>query len=388
MRRLALVFIIWGSFLCPVFAESYVVKNGDTLLGILSDRFDVADVNAIAVRIKKLYPAFVLRSGAKMFFNEKDITINISNDRDVIISRLEDGKLDVALELHEKEVINVLVKGEIKTNLFEAVRKSGEDAELAAMLAGIFEWEIDFFKDLRIGDKFAVLVEKKFYNNKYAGYGKVLAADFYNGGKIKRAIYFEDGKARGYYDESGRGLERGFLRVPINYAKITSRFTNNRLHPVFKEYRPHYGVDYAAKIGTPVMATASGTVESLAYNDANGNYIAVRHNNGYTTFYLHLNGFNRAIRKGSSVNQGQIIGYVGQTGYSTGPHLDYRIKKGGKWLNPLTFVATSTSLKKQQKEVFFEMADASVKMLDRAFPVFAQATTSSNPSNSIYLIEF
>lgn len=388
MTKIVLVFLIWGSFLCPVFAESYVVKNGDTLLGILSNKFDVDDVNAIAVNIKKLQPNYVLRSGSKIFFNEKDVTINVSLGSDIIISRLEDGKLDVALELHEKEVMNILVKGEITTNLFDAVRKAGEDAELAAMLAGIFEWEIDFFKDLRAGDKFAVLVEKKFYNNKYAGYGKVLAADFYNGGKIKRAIHFDDGKTRGYYDESGRGLERGFLRVPINYAKITSRFTNNRLHPVLKEYRPHFGVDYAAKIGTPVMTTASGVIENLAYNDANGNYIAVRHNNGYTTFYLHLNGFNRALKKGSKVNQGQIIGYVGQTGYSTGPHLDYRIKKGGKWLNPLTFVATSTSLKEQQKEEFFQVADSSIKMLDRAFPVFAQATTSSNPSNSIYLIEF
>lgn len=386
MNKILLSFLVFLVFCGSAFAESYVVKSGDTLSGILSDKYNVIDVNNITAQIKKLQPSFVLRTGMKMFFNKNNVVINATSESDIIISRLESGELNVSLDQHEKDVMSVLVTGEIKTNLFDAVKKVGEDAELAAMLAGIFEWEIDFFKELRAGDKFAVLVEKKFVNNKYAGYGKILAADFYNGGKIKRAVYFEDGKTRGYYDEDGRGLERGFLRVPINYARITSRFTNNRMHPVLKEVRPHYGVDYAAAIGTPVMATASGTVEAISYNNSNGNYIAIRHNNGYKTFYLHLNGFNRALRKGSSVNQGQIIGYVGKTGYATGPHLDYRINKGGVWLNPLTFVATPTSLKKEEKDKYFKIADRKIKILDKAFPVYAKTSPSSCSNNTIYPI--
>lgn len=386
MNKIFFSILIFLIFCGSAFAESYVVKSGDTLSGILSDKYNVLDVNDIVRQIKKLQPSFVLRTGTKMFFNKTNVVINTTSETDIIISKLEDGALSVGLEHHEKDVMSVLVTGEIKTNLFDAVRKAGEDAELAAMLAGIFEWEIDFFKELRSGDKFAVLVEKKFINNQYAGYGKILAADFYNGGSIKRAVYFEEGKTRGYYNEDGRGLERGFLRVPINYARITSRFTSNRMHPVLKEVRPHYGVDYAAAIGTPVMATASGTIEAISYNKSNGNYISIRHNNGYKTFYLHLNGFNRALRKGSSVNQGQIIGYVGRTGYATGPHLDYRINKGGKWLNPLTFVATPTSLKKEEKDKFFKIADRKTSILDKAFPVYAKTSPSSCPNNTIYPI--
>lgn len=388
MKVFSALFLIMFCFVGASFAESYVVKQGDTLSGILSDKYNVLEVNEIIGKIKKIYPSFVLRADGKIFFNSKNVKINAASDADILISRNAEGSLEVILDKHENEVMNVLVTGEIKTNLFDAVRRAGEDAELAAMLAGIFEWEIDFFKDLRSGDKFAVLVEKKFVNDKYAGYGKILAADFYNGGKIKRALYFEDGKTKGYFDEDGRGLERGFLRVPINYARITSRFTNNRLHPVLKEYRPHYGVDYAARIGTPVMATASGVIETMSYTKANGNYIVIRHSNGYKTYYLHLNGFNRAFRRGKSVAQGQIIGYVGMTGYATGPHLDYRINRYGKWLNPLKFVATAKSLKKEQKEKFFLIADNGVKMLEKAFPLYAQTAAPSGPANTIYLIQF
>ena len=381
-----LVFIILLT--ANAFGASYVVKQGDTLSGILSDRYNIIEVNSAYSQIKKLYPAFVLRTDTKIFFNKTNVIINASADTDIIIFRNETEEVSVTIEKHKKDIMTILVKGVITTNLFDAVRKAGEDMELAVMLAGIFEWEIDFFKDLRRGDKFAVLVEKKFINDKYAGYGKIIAADFYNHGKVKRAIYYEEGKTRGYFDENGKSLERGFLRVPINYAKITSRFSDNRLHPVLKENRPHYGIDYAASIGTPVMVTASGTIETMSYTKSNGNYVAVKHNNGYKTFYLHLNGFNKALKKGSSVNQGQIIGYVGKTGYATGPHLDYRISKNGSWLNPLTFIAAPTILNKQQITRFAQSAENNIKVLERAFPIYAQATRFSAPiMNLIFPIE-
>lgn len=375
-----------------VYAETYEVKSGDTLYGILSDRFTPQEMAEITSKIKKDIKGFVLRPGMKLTLEKDKVLINAAIDKDVIIEKLADGTATVTVNIYEHDMMNVVVRGTIENNLFEAMYKAGEDAELAANLASIFEWEIDFFKDLRPGDRFVVLVEKKFIKDKYAGYGKILAADFYNQGKLKRAVYYNDGnKNKGYYNEKGEGLERGFLRVPLNYSRISSRYSTSRLHPVLGYHRPHYGVDYAAPTGTPVKATASGIVKIKSRSKGNGNYIALRHPNGYETFYLHLNGFNRAIRQGSHVEQGQIIGYVGSTGYSTGPHLDYRIRKNGKWLNPLKFVATPKTLKKDDVPAFLEHASVFFNKLNMSTIVYAQYSPSLSVSpinNSMFMVQF
>ena len=375
-----------------VYAETYEVKSGDTLYGILSDRFTPQEMAEITSKIKKDIKGFVLRPGMKLTLEKDKVLLNAAIDKDVIIEKLADGTATVTVNIYEHDMMNVVVRGTIENNLFEAMYKAGEDAELAANLASIFEWEIDFFKDLRPGDRFVVLVEKKFIKDKYAGYGKILAADFYNQGKLKRAVYYNDGnKNKGYYNEKGEGLERGFLRVPLNYSRISSRYSTSRLHPVLGYHRPHYGVDYAAPTGTPVKATASGIVKIKSRSKGNGNYIALRHPNGYETFYLHLNGFNRAIRQGSHVEQGQIIGYVGSTGYSTGPHLDYRIRKNGKWLNPLKFVATPKTLKKDDVPEFLEHASVFFNKLNMSTIVYAQYSPSLSVSpinNSMFMVQF
>ena len=375
-----------------VYAETYEVKSGDTLYGILSDRFTPQEMAEITSKIKKDIKGFVLRPGMKLTLEKDKVLLNAAIDKDVIIEKLADGTATVTVNIYEHDMMNVVVRGTIENNLFEAMYKAGEDAELAANLASIFEWEIDFFKDLRPGDRFVVLVEKKFVKDKYAGYGKILAADFYNQGKLKRAVYYNDGnKNKGYYNEKGEGLERGFLRVPLNYSRISSRYSTSRLHPVLGYHRPHYGVDYAAPTGTPVKATASGVVKIKSRTKGNGNYIALRHPNGYETFYLHLNGFNRAIRQGSHVEQGQIIGYVGSTGYSTGPHLDYRIRKNGKWLNPLKFVATPKTLKKDDVPAFLEHASVFFNKLNMSTIVYAQYSPSLSVSpinNSMFMVQF
>ncbi len=375
-----------------VYAETYEVKSGDTLYGILSDRFTPQEMAEITSKIKKDIKGFVLRPGMKLTLEKDKVLLNAAIDKDVIIEKLADGTATVTVNIYEHDMMNVVVRGTIENNLFEAMYKAGEDAELAANLASIFEWEIDFFKDLRPGDRFVVLVEKKFIKDKYAGYGKILAADFYNQGKLKRAVYYNDGnKNKGYYNEKGEGLERGFLRVPLNYSRISSRYSTSRLHPVLGYHRPHYGVDYAAPTGTPVKATASGVVKIKSRTKGNGNYIALRHPNGYETFYLHLNGFNRAIRQGSYVEQGQIIGYVGSTGYSTGPHLDYRIRKNGRWLNPLKFVATPKTLKKDDVPAFLEHASVFFNKLNMSTIVYAQYSPSLSVSpinNSMFMVQF
>lgn len=385
------LFVLLFSFMyVSVYAETYEVKFGDTLYGILSNRFSPQEMADINTTIKKSYKGFVLKPGMKIILEPNKVILNASLDKEVIIERLANGSINVVINEYQYDMMNVLVKGVIETNLFDAMYKAGEDAELAANLASIFEWEIDFFKDLRQGDRFVVLVEKKFIKDKYIGYGKILAADFYNQNKLKRAVYYNDGnKNKGYYNEKGEGLERGFLRVPLNYSHISSRYSTSRLHPVLGYHRPHYGVDYAAPIGTPVKATASGVVKIKSQTKGNGKYIALRHPNGYETFYLHLNGFNRAIKQGGHVEQGQIIGYVGSTGYSTGPHLDYRIRKNGVWLNPLNFVATPKTLKKENIVNFLEFATTYFDKLNISSTMYAQNSQFNTvlPVNS-FIMQF
>jgi murein DD-endopeptidase MepM/ murein hydrolase activator NlpD len=196
------------------------------------------------------------------------------------------------------------------------------------------------------------VVEKCFVRGKYVGYGHILAADFVVRKTHHKAFFFNENGKGGYFDENARALERGFLRVPLSYSRISSRYTNSRRHPVTGNVRAHYGVDYAAPRGTPVMATASGTITKMTYNKSSGNYVEIRHANSYHTFYLHLSKFNSRLKTGSPVIQGQIIGYVGSTGLSTGPHLDYRIKHRNSWLNPLTFIAESPKMNEDSVEAY------------------------------------
>jgi murein DD-endopeptidase MepM/ murein hydrolase activator NlpD len=326
------------------FAETYVVRSGDTLSYLLQDTFTLTEVNRIAKEIKAKYPSYILKTGMLAEKTSDSFALRLSIDREVKIGRTETGDVSVELFTFPTEVLTTVVKGKIRYTLFSALTDIGESAELAQSLARIFEWEIDFLKDIRPDDSFAIVVEKRFVRGKFSGYGRILAAEFNVNKRVHRAFWYKAGSKYGYFNDKGKALERGFLRVPLPYGKITSRFTDSRLHPVTQQYKPHYGVDYAAPIGTPVMVTASGVIVKKSYTENNGNYVEVRHSNNYHTFYLHLNGFNKAIRQGQYVNQGEVIGYVGKTGMATGPHLDYRIRFKDKWLNPLDFIAEAPVL--------------------------------------------
>ncbi|MEC8952046.1 MAG: peptidoglycan DD-metalloendopeptidase family protein, partial [Acidobacteriota bacterium] len=195
----------------------------------------------------------------------------------------------------------------------------------------------DFNNDLRIGDSFRVLFERFLREDEYDDYGNVLAAEFNNDGRRIRATRFTPpGGDPGYYDDEGRSLKRMFLRSPLRFEpRITSRFSRNRMHPILGERRAHLGVDYGAATGTPVIAVANGTVVSAGWSGGSGRMVRLRHAGGYETYYLHLSAFARGMRPGARVAQGQLIGRVGSTGLATGPHLDYRLKKNGVFLNPL-----------------------------------------------------
>jgi murein DD-endopeptidase MepM/ murein hydrolase activator NlpD len=221
--------------------------------------------------------------------------------------------------------------------LFEAMQAAREEPELTAAMAEIFAGDIDFNTELQQGDRFGLAFEKFTREDRPATYGAIIAAEFQNNGRTLRAVRFTPPSGEpAYYDEHGRSLRRFFLRSPLKFEPhITSGFTRRRFHPVLKIHRPHLGVDYGAPTGAPVVAVASGTVVSATFDGRNGRMIWLRHARGYETYYLHLSAFGPGVRTGRRVSQGQVIGRVGSTGLATGPHLDYRLRKNGAFVNPV-----------------------------------------------------
>ena len=229
--------------------------------------------------------------------------------------------------------------GTIQSSLIGAVSGQGELESLAQKMAEVFQWDIDFSSDVRQGDAFRLIFEKVYLDGEFLRYGRILAAE-YRGARVQsRAYYFEAREEEGgYYLADGRSVERLFLAAPCRYRRISSRFDPQRMHPVLRVRRPHLGVDYAAGTGTPVVAVADGTVAFAGVRGGNGNLVSVRHGHGYETGYAHLNGFARGIRAGVEVRQGQVIGYVGSTGLSTGPHLHFALKRNRVFIDPLSDV--------------------------------------------------
>jgi murein DD-endopeptidase MepM/ murein hydrolase activator NlpD len=242
---------------------------------------------------------------------------------------------------YEKQTAVVAIDARIDADspsLIAAIDAAGESLPLAMDLADIFSGEVDFRTELQPGDSFRVLFERASRDGQFSNYGAILAASISVAGRTLAAIRWVDpssGKAA-YYDTNGRSLKRFFLKSPLKFEpRITSRFSLHRLHPIDNVVKAHLGVDYAAPIGSPVVAVANGTVVSAGFSGASGNLVHLRHADGFETYYLHLSAFGPGIRAGARVSQGQLIGRVGMTGSATGPHLDYRLKRGGAFVNPL-----------------------------------------------------
>src|SRR5690554_1128167 len=228
-------------------------------------------------------------------------------------------------------------EGVITSSMWNAIVGDGAPALLALKLSDVFAWQIDFF-DVKEGDSFRVMYDVAYINDtSMVDVANIEGAVFTHRGEKYRAIPFQQDSVREYFDESGNSLRKEFLKAPLDFIRISSRFSNARFHPVLKRYRPHHGVDYAAPTGTPVKTIGDGVVIERAYQGGGaGNYVKVRHNSVYTTTYMHLSRFGNGIQKGATVKQGQVIGYVGSTGLSTGPHLDFRVHKNNQPVNPLT----------------------------------------------------
>ncbi len=227
-----------------------------------------------------------------------------------------------------------VLRGTLAGSLESSIRRAGGPGALAFRMAEVLRFDLDFGKDLRPGDRFEVVFEEQLVDGACAGLGEVIALVYDNQGRVHEAYRYGDSGA--YYDGQGRPLQKMFLRSPLAYSRITSAFSGSRFHPLLKCFRPHYGVDYSAPVGTPVRVTADGVVSFTGWDGGGGNVVRVQHAGGYLSNYLHLSRFGHGIRPGARVRQGDVIAYSGQSGLATGPHLDYRVKLKEKWIDPLT----------------------------------------------------
>lgn len=232
------------------------------------------------------------------------------------------------------------ISGLVSQNLYDSLSDVGGDHSLASDFSEIFAWDLDFSRSVRMGDRFAILYER-LYNLRegrpetYIGSGKILAASYLGNGAALQALYFENEAGRGgYYRPDGSAMQRQFLKAPLEYRRISSSYSLSRLHPILKVRRPHRGIDYAAPAGTPVWAVADGTLTYMGRNGGFGKLVKIRHANGYISYYGHLSRYRKGLRVGSKVSQKEVVGYVGSTGLATGPHLDYRLRKDGKYVDP------------------------------------------------------
>jgi murein DD-endopeptidase MepM/ murein hydrolase activator NlpD len=251
------------------------------------------------------------------------------------------------------------VSGEISSSLFEAMDRLGEKDSLIMDFADIFAWEVDFHVDPQPGDRFLMVVEKYFTGDVFVRYGRILYAEYQREARTHQAVYFEGmGKHGDYFTPQGESLRKALLRSPLKFTRISSGYSRSRRHPILGGYRPHLGVDYAAPQGTPVWAVADGTVVSCGWNGGYGKQVAIRHAKGYQSMYGHLSGYGPGISKGKAVHQKQIIGYVGSTGLSTGPHLDFRLTQNGVHRNPLREVSPrAPALTREQMAEFQKIMD-------------------------------
>ncbi len=300
------------------------------------------EVFALCEKAKGVFDIRKVRSGQTYaVFSTKDSIqkpiyfVYEHSGREYVVFDLH-GDYKVTVGQNKVEYRQKAVKGKVESSLWNAMVNYGADPLLALKLSDIFAWTIDFF-GIAKGDEFSVLYEEEYVGDKSLQNFVIKGASMVHLGTEYFAIPFTQDGVSTFYDETGKNLEKAFLKAPLDYFRISSRFTNSRYHPVLKIYRPHHGVDYAAPVGTPVYSIGEGMVVEKAFQrGGGGNYVKIRHNAVYTTTYMHLSRFEKGLAVGKRIRQKEVIGYVGSSGLSTGPHLDFRVYKNGTPVNPLT----------------------------------------------------
>lgn len=319
---------------------SDTIKSGDTPSTLLEGHLGLSEIYSLCNESKDHYPLENLRAGQPwtMIYSNTDL-IGLEYEIDAnerLIVALTDSGYEFRREAIPYDVETKTVSAVIQSSLFGAVTQAGESEELALRLGNVFAYDVDFTRDLREGDSFTAIIEKKYREGNFVGYGQLSAASFTNQGQTYYAYQYTDTKGHtAYYDQKGRPLRKAFLKSPLPFTRISSGYSMSRMHPILKYRRPHQAIDYAAPTGTPISTVADGFIAQVGSNNSQGRFVRVSHSNGYETIYNHMSKFAKVSKKGAKVKQGQVIGYVGSTGYSTGPHLDFRMRLNGKLINPL-----------------------------------------------------
>lgn len=324
--------------------KTVTIQSGDTLASIFDENGISATTTYVIARLNEQTKSLrYIQPGQKIHLlsNEEGQLRQMKYEADItrtlLVQRREDQSFGSQIINSKLDAYPVYREGTIESSLFEAAAESNIPESVIMDLASIFGWDIDFSLDIRQGDLFGIIYNELYKDDVKIRNGRILAAEFVNNGKTYRAVYYTDPKGDGdYFDESGKSMRKAFLRSPVKFARVSSRFSNKRWHPVLSKWKSHKGVDYAAKRGTPIRASGDGKVISVGVKGGYGKAIFIRHGGRYTTVYGHMNGFARGIRSGTKVKQGQIIGYVGSTGLATGSHLHYEFRVNGTHKNPLT----------------------------------------------------
>ena len=368
--------VIEPSYAYNILVDSFqvtkgVVKSGQTMGEILYlNHIGHPEINEIVNKSKGIFDVRRVNAGknymvmcatdstkkAQYFVYEIDATnyvvFDLRNEIDVY-----KGKKPVTVKLKT-------ASGTIKSSLWLTMEEQKLSPKLTAELSTIYAWTIDFFK-IQKGDGFRVYYEDRYIDGEYIGIGRLLAAEFTHKGQDFYSFYYKENENFGdYYDDQGKTLRKAFLMAPVDYKRISSRYSKRRKHPVTGRWKGHFGTDYAAEKGTPIWSTANGTIIAATYTKNNGNYVKVRHNGTYTTQYLHMSKIKPGIRKGVYVKQGDIIGYVGSTGLATGPHVCYRFWKNGTQVDPFKQkLPPGDPIKKENREAYILAKDSLMQIL-------------------------
>ena len=335
---------------------------------LLKHKVSYPEIAEIAENSKEVWDVRYLRAGKDYMVLSSDTAqradyfIYEPNAFRYVVYSLKDGKVSVV----ERDIdrIEKTAAGEIESNLWQTMIDQDLDYELAAKMEDALAWSISFHH-LQKKDKFKAVYEELYVDGKRVGVGDLKAAYFQNANNEYYAVKFENDQYDGFYNLDGRPMKKAFLRAPVRYTRISSKFNRSRFHPVLKRVRPHLGTDYAAPYGTPIYAVANGVVTQRGYTKGNGNYVKIKHDKTYTTQYLHMQRFKKDVKKGSQVKQGEVIGYVGSTGLATGPHVCFRFWKNGKQVNHLREnLPEPDPMPESDLPAFFQVRDSFKLMLD------------------------
>ena len=365
--------IVYGIIADDYNLETGKVNNGQTLGNILNNYgVSAVTIDRLDRAAREIFPLRQIRAGQPYtaFMTKDSIAARLDylvyekSVTDYVVFGFVNDSITVTTGQKPVELRRTKRSAEIESSLWGTIIQENLPYSLAAELEDVYQWTVDFF-GIQAGDKFTVIYDEKFVDTLSVGVGRIWGAKFTHGGREIYAIPFKQDDKVQYWEYDGGSLRKQMLKAPLKFTRVSSKFSNSRFHPVLKRYRPHHGVDYAAPKGTPVRAVADGVVIFCGWGGGGGNTLKIKHANNLTTGYLHLSRFAKGIVKGKRVSQGDVIGYVGSTGTSTGPHLDYRVWKGSTPINPLNIPQNpAVPISKENLEAFEFVRDRVVAELN------------------------